>query len=63
VSAHSPVHGEHGGAELIGQAHGAEREERGVRGNGSVTGDPGTRDRERERVSGRRKLAPTGWLH
>jgi hypothetical protein len=47
ASVHAPVHGERGGAELIGQAHGAEREERGARGNGSATGDLGPRDRER----------------
>jgi hypothetical protein len=35
------------GAELTGQAHDAEREERGARGNDSATGDPGPRDRER----------------
>jgi hypothetical protein len=35
------------GAELTGQAHGAEREERCARGNDSATGDPGPRDRER----------------
>jgi hypothetical protein len=35
------------GAELTGRVHGAEREERGVRGNGSATGGPGPRDRER----------------
>jgi hypothetical protein len=35
------------GAELTGQAHGVEREDRGARGNGSTTGDPGPRDRER----------------
>ena len=29
------------GAELTGQAHDAEREERGARGNDSATGDPG----------------------
>jgi hypothetical protein len=40
------------GAELTGQAHGAEREERGARGNGSVVGDPGPRDREREGARG-----------
>ena len=39
------------GAELTGQAHGAEREERGARGNSSATGDLGPRDRERERES------------
>jgi hypothetical protein len=38
------------GAELIGLAHGAEREKRDARGNGSTTGDPGPRDRERERA-------------
>jgi hypothetical protein len=42
------------GAELTGQAHSAEREERGARGNGSATGDPGPRDRERERARGRK---------
>jgi hypothetical protein len=35
------------GAELTGQAHGAEIEERGARGNGSVTGDSGPQGRER----------------
>jgi hypothetical protein len=48
------------GVELTGRVHGAERGERGVRGNGSVTGGPGPRDRERARG---RKLAPTGWSH
>jgi hypothetical protein len=38
------------GAELIGRVHGAEREERGARGNDSMTGDPSPRDRERERA-------------
>jgi hypothetical protein len=37
-------------AELTGRVHDAEREERGARGNGSTTGGPGPRDRERERV-------------
>jgi hypothetical protein len=36
--------------ELTGQAHDAEREERGVGCNGSATGDPGPRDRERGSV-------------
>jgi hypothetical protein len=49
------------GAELIGPAHDVETEERGTWGNGSATGDPGPRDRERER--GRRKLAPTDRPH
>jgi hypothetical protein len=40
------------GAELTEQAHGAEREERGARGNGLATGDPGPRDREREGARG-----------
>jgi hypothetical protein len=52
------------GAELIGQAHGTEREERGARGNGSATGDPGPRDRERGSVwakkTGADRLAPLG---
>jgi hypothetical protein len=53
------------GAELTGQAHDTEREERGVRGNGSVTGDPGPRDRERERERAgeenwRRQVGPNG---
>jgi hypothetical protein len=41
------------GAELTKQAHGAEREERGARDNGSAVGDPGPRDTERERGSTR----------
>jgi hypothetical protein len=45
------------GAELTGQAHDTEREERGARGNGSTTGDPGPRYRERGGANGRRKLA------
>jgi hypothetical protein len=48
-------------AELTGQAHSAEREERGERGNSSATGDPGPRDRERE--SGGEKLASTDRPH
>jgi hypothetical protein len=35
-------------AELTGLAHSAEREKRDARGNGSTTGGPGPRDRERE---------------
>jgi hypothetical protein len=42
-----PVHGECGGGGTDRAAHGAEREERGARGNGSTTSDPGPRDRER----------------
>jgi hypothetical protein len=52
------------GAELTGQAHGAEREERGARGNGSTVGDPGPRDRERGstrvKETGTDKSAPLG---
>jgi hypothetical protein len=53
------------GAKLIGQAHGTEREERDARGNGSATGDPGSRDREREmertgEENWRRQVAPIG---
>jgi hypothetical protein len=53
------------GAELTGQAHGAEREERGAQGNGSAAGNPNPRDRERERARarGRWKLAPTDRPH
>jgi hypothetical protein len=51
------------GAELTGQAHGAEREERGARDNDSATGDPGPRDREREGASRRRKLVSTDRPH
>jgi hypothetical protein len=50
-------------AELTGRVHGAEREERGVRGNGLTTGNPGPRDRERERAgegNWRRQVGPTG---
>jgi hypothetical protein len=50
------------GAELTCRVHGAKRGERGVRGNGSTTGGPGPRDRERGSARGR-KLAPTGWPH
>jgi hypothetical protein len=46
ASALTLVHGERGGAELTGQAHDAEREERGAWGNDSATGDLGSRDRE-----------------
>jgi hypothetical protein len=51
------------GAELTGQAHDAEREERGARDNGSATSDPGPRDRERERAGekiGADRSAPLG---
>jgi hypothetical protein len=52
------------GAELTGRVHGTEREERGVRGNGSAAVDPGPRDRERgsERAkeTGADRLAPLG---
>jgi hypothetical protein len=50
------------GAELTGRVHGAERGERGVRGDGSATGGQGSRDRERGSVWGR-KLAPIGRPH
>jgi hypothetical protein len=49
------------GAELTGRIHDAERGERGVRGNGSATGEPGPRDREREHAgkkTGADRLAP-----
>jgi hypothetical protein len=49
------------GAELTGQAHGAEREERGARGNSWRYGP--ARQRERERVgegNWRRQIGPTG---
>jgi hypothetical protein len=52
------------GAELTGRVHDAERGERGVRGNGSATGGPGPRDKEREGARGeenwRRQAGPTG---
>ena len=47
------------GAELTGQAHDAEREERGAWGNGSATGDSGPQDREKESARAK-QLAPTG---
>jgi hypothetical protein len=51
-------------AELTGLAHGAERENRNARGNGSMTGEPGPRNREREgERAGKGKLAPTDWPH
>jgi hypothetical protein len=43
-----------GRANLTGKVHSAEREERGAQGNDSATGEPGPRDRERERACGRR---------
>jgi hypothetical protein len=52
------------GAELTARIHGAERKERGARGNGSVTGGPGPRDRERgsarAKETGSNRLAPLG---
>jgi hypothetical protein len=62
ASAHASVHDERGGGRTDRQAHGTEREERGMRGNSSATGGPGPRDRERGSARGR-KLAPTGWPH
>jgi hypothetical protein len=51
------------GAELTGRVHGAERGEWGMRGNGSATGGPGPRDREREGAHGEenwhRQAGPT----
>jgi hypothetical protein len=53
-------------AKLTGLAHGAEREKRDARGNGSMTGGPDPRDRERERderageVTGADRSAPLG---
>jgi hypothetical protein len=44
---------------LTGRVHGAEREGRGARGNGSATGEPGPRGRER-RTAWVKKPAPTG---
>jgi hypothetical protein len=64
ASAHAPVHGERGGAELTCRVNSAERGERCVRGNGSATGEPGPRDREREGTreeeNWRRQAGPTG---
>jgi hypothetical protein len=52
------------GADLAGQAHDAEREERGARVNGSATGNPGPRDRERGSARVKKtsadRLAPAG---
>jgi hypothetical protein len=51
-------------AELTRLAHGAEREKRDARGNGSTTGDPGPRDRERKseraKENWRRQISRTG---
>jgi hypothetical protein len=44
---------------LTGRVHGAEREGRGARGNGSATGEPGPRGRER-RTAWVKKPALTG---
>jgi hypothetical protein len=52
-----------GWAELTGEAHSAERERTGARGNSSATGEPGPRGRERRGERGRRnrhrQLGPT----
>ena len=51
-------------AELTGLAHGAEREKRNARGNGSTTDKPGPRNREREgERAGEGKLALTDRPH
>jgi hypothetical protein len=48
-------------AELTGLTHGAEREKRDARGNGSTTGETGPRDRERAvEKNRRRQIGPTG---
>jgi hypothetical protein len=51
-------------AELTRLAHDAEGEERDARGNGSTTGDPGPRDRERGSVRAKEtradRLVPPG---
>jgi hypothetical protein len=51
-------------AELTGLAHGAAREKRDARGNGSTTGDPGPQGREREsaraKETGADRSAPAG---
>jgi hypothetical protein len=62
VSEHTPVHEERGGGGTDRQAHDAERGKRGVWGNGSATGGPGPRDRERGSARGR-KLSPIVWPH
>jgi hypothetical protein len=53
-----------GRADLTGRVLGAEREKRDTRGNGSVPGEPGPRDREsggaRGRRNWRRQVGPTG---
>jgi hypothetical protein len=51
-----------GRTDLTGRVHGAEREERGARGNGSSTGEPGPRGRERGSAR-MKKPAPTGRPH
>jgi hypothetical protein len=52
------------GVELTGRVHGAERGERGVRGNDSTTGGPGLRDRRGREHAGKEtgadRLAPLG---
>jgi hypothetical protein len=52
-----------GRAELTREAHDAERERAGTRGNGSVTGEPGPRGREGRGARRRREPAPTTWPH
>ena len=51
--------------ELIGEAHGTEREKRSARGNGSASGKTGPRGREEKehregKTTGADKLAPLG---
>jgi hypothetical protein len=63
ASAHAPVHGGRGegGTDRAGPWR---KERKGdARGQRLGTGEPGPRDRERERANWRRKLAPIGWPH
>jgi hypothetical protein len=66
ASAHSPVHGESGEGGMDKASPQRRERKKGVWGNGSAAGDPGPRDRERERGSARVKktgadrLAPAG---
>jgi hypothetical protein len=55
VSAHAPVHGEHGrgGTNRVGPRRRERERGKGTQGNGSETSDSGPRDREREGVRGR----------
>jgi hypothetical protein len=65
ASAHALVHGERGEGETDREVHGADREKRDARGNGSAPSEPVPRDRERRgtragEVTGADRSVPAG---